>query len=162
MRWKVSACLLITLPCLTFGADYPTSQRIQISEPCPKIAKWLSQVLASGIHLQLLRYDADLGLLTFSITPTVALSKSEAHQYVDDSGKAKGVHAEQVVFTLRSLVATTLSFGDIQNSTADSCTIATAFKFADKYGAALPSNGKMESELLKSMQDRYAQHGLDY
>lgn len=162
MRWKVSACLLITLPCIAICADYPTGQRIQISEPCPKIAKWLSQGLASGIHPRLLKYDADLGLLTLSITPTVALSRSEARQYVEDSSKAKGVHALQVIFTLRSLVTGTLSFGDAQNSTAGSCTISTAFKFADKNGAALPSNGKMESELLKSLQDRCAQHGLDY
>ncbi|MEO8049440.1 MAG: hypothetical protein ABI833_03405 [Acidobacteriota bacterium] len=47
--------------------QYPASQRIQISEDCRLVAKWLTQGIAPGSHWQLLRYDSDLGVLIFKI-----------------------------------------------------------------------------------------------
>jgi hypothetical protein len=145
------------------GPQYVTSQRIQISESCPLVAKWLTQALVAGAHWQMLRYEPDLGILTFKVISSGNLKKADIRQYLTDgSDKAKNVHVDQLVFTLRSLVTSTLSFDDAQRSAADSCTIAAAFKFASKGGSALQSSGKMETELLQRLKDRYAEHGLDY
>jgi len=108
----------------------------------------------------MLRYEPDLGTLTFKIVSSPNLTKEQARFGVAD--KARNVHIAQVAFTLRSLVTSTLSFGDNQRPEGDSCTIAAAFKFAAKDGTPLTSSGKMEAELLKLLKDRYEEHGLDY
>jgi|GEM_PF-3001903 len=143
--------------------QYPTSQRIQISESCPLIAKWLTQMLSSGAHWQLLQYDPDLGILAFKVSSMDKLTKADVRQYlVEDSKKTENVHADGVVFTLRSLVASTLSFNGAQQPSGHSCAIAVAFKFIGKDGTALASSGRMETELLQRVTKRYTEHGLDY
>lgn len=142
------------------GGDYPTSQRIQISEPCQSVAKWITQGLLAGSHWQLLRYDPALGTLVFKILSPGNLSKAEIRNYLAEN--AKNAHGEQLVIVLRSLVTSTLTFEGTQRSTVDSCTIACAFKFAAKSGNVLQSNGRMESEFLQALQERYEKHGLDY
>ena len=92
-------------------------------------------------------------------------TKAETRQYIADA-KAKKVHAEQLVLTLRSLVGSILSFDDAQPVKADSCTLAAAFRFVGKGGTTgdntVLSNGGMEAEWLQRIKDRYVQHGLDY
>lgn len=139
-------------------AQYPTSQRIQLSESCPSVAKWLTQGFAPGAHWQMLSYEPELGTLSFNVLGMADLSKANTRQYVD--GKPKQVHIVGVIFTLRSLVTSTLSSGD-QTSSGDSCTIASAFKLMGKDGVAF-SNGGMEAMLLDTLQKRYAEHGFDY
>jgi hypothetical protein len=146
---------------LAFGQQYPTSQRIQISEPCPQIAKWLTQGLAAGAHWRLLSYEPELGTLSFKVIATGDLGKADTRQYLDDK-KAKHVHIDEVHFTLRSLVSSTLSFDDAPRSTGDSCTIATAIMYVAKDGSVPFSSGNGEAEILKRIQTRYAEHGLDY
>jgi hypothetical protein len=65
-------------------------------------------------------------------------------------------------FTLRSLVTSTLSFGNTPLSKDDSCTIAAAFKFVSKDATPWESSGKMEIEFLQTLKVRYTEHGLDY
>jgi hypothetical protein len=142
--------------------QYPTSQRIQISEPCPLVAKWLTQTLSAGPHWRMLRYEPEMGILSFKVISADTLSKAETRQYLTDySRKLKHVRVDGLVFTLRSLVTSTLSFDNTQHSKSDSCTIASAFKFVGKDGVAY-SNGKMETELLQRIKTTYIQHGLDY
>jgi putative heme iron utilization protein len=109
-------------------------------------------------------YQPELGLLTFKVISSGKLSRAESREYLaTEDSKAKNVHAERVEFTLRSLVASTLSFdGGQQQSTGGSCAVAAAFKFMDKNSAALLSSGKMETQLLDRLKTRYAEHGLDY
>jgi len=146
----------------SFRSDYPASQRIQIPEACSLVAKWLTQALTGGTHWQMLRYEPDLGVLTFKVVQMESLTKAEASRYIDGVSKVKNVHVDQAVFTLRSLVASSLSFDNAQHSTANTCTIAAAFKFVGKDGNALGSSGKMETDLLQTIKARYAEHGLDY
>jgi hypothetical protein len=141
--------------------QYPTSQRIQISEPCPAVVKWLAQGIVSGPNLQMQRYEPELGTLTFKALLKDNLSKAETIKYLEPT-KTKNVRADQLAFTFRSLVTSTLSFDNAPHSTGDSCAIAAAFKFVSKDGASVFSNGKMEVELLEKLKTRYAEHGLDY
>jgi hypothetical protein len=79
--------------------QYVTSKRIQLSEPCSLVAKWLSQALLAGPHWQLLGYEPDLGLLTFRVVASGNLSKADIRQYLrDDSKKARKIRTEQLVF----------------------------------------------------------------
>lgn len=146
---------------LAFGQQYATSQRIQISEPCPQIAKWLSQAFASGAHWQMLRYEPELGTMSFKVIASGDLGKADTRQYLDDK-KAKHVHIDEVHFTLRSLVSSTLSFDNAPRSTGNSCTIAVAIMYVAKDGSLPLSSGNGEAELLQRIQTRYAEHGLDY
>jgi hypothetical protein len=145
-----------------FTSEYPTRQRIQISEPCAVVGKWITQGLISGPRWHLLRSDLDLGLLIFAMTDS-EMSKAEAQNYISDlSKKDKGIRVEQVAFTLRSLVSSRLSFENGPSSSGESCTISAALKFSTKDGRPLLSNGIMEAELLQRFKQRYAAHGLDY
>jgi hypothetical protein len=109
------------------------------------------------------RYEPDLGILTFKIID-MNLTKSDLRsgQWIDYDPKARNVHAEELVVTLRSLVTSTLSFDNAKPSTADSCTIAAAFKFVGKEGRTFGCSGVAEKEVLQRVKDRYAEHGLDY
>lgn len=174
IRSRFAALAAVCVPAFAFGwsvseaqtqtePQYPTSQRVQIPEPCQLIAKWLTQALVAGPHWQMPRYDSGLGVLAFSVVSADRLTKAEIRRYVADvSKKDRSVHPGQLIFTLRSLVASTVSFDSGQSSVGDSCTIAAAFKFVNKSGDALPSTGAMEAELLQAIRDRYAEHGLDY
>ncbi len=157
----VSVVALFCLPTVAFGQQYPTSHRIQISEPCSQMAKWLTQVLASGGHWRMLRYDPELGTLNFKVLSSGRLSKADIRQYLDDK-KAKNVHIDEVHFTLRSLVSSTLSFDNAPASKGDSCTIAAAIMYVAKDGSVALSSGNGEAELLQRIQTRYSEHGLDY
>lgn len=157
---RTPAAHAVSTPTDSNTQSYPDRQRLQISEPCPLVAKWLAQGFAAGLHWQLVRYDSDLGTLIFKIVGVPDLTKEQANQWVE--GKSKHVHMEQVVFTLRSLVSSTLSFGDARQPEASACTIAPAFKYANKDGSPASSNGGMEALFLEVMKDRYAKRGLDY
>jgi hypothetical protein len=150
----------------SFEADpeYPTSSRIQISESCANVAKWITQSLTSGPHWELVGYQPDLGLLKFKVISMGKLNRAESREYLAaEDSRAKNVHAALLEFTLRSLVSSTLSFdGGQQQSTGGSCAVAAAFKFVDKNGTAVSSSGKMEMQLLDRLRTRYAEHGLDY
>ncbi len=75
----------------------------------------------------------------------------------------KTVNISGIVFTLRSLVGTSLSFdGSPAKSAANSCTISTAFKFVSKNGRILLSSGAAEKEMLELLKTRYAEHGVDF
>jgi hypothetical protein len=128
------------------GAQEPSyiqSERIQITESCPTVAKWLTQGLSASPHWQMLRYDEAFGLLSFRISAW-NLTKAEIHGDITRDSKARNAHAEEMVFTLRSLVSSALSFGPGQGSRVDSCTITGALKYADKEGRALYSSGVAE------------------
>ena len=154
------AVIALVAGCLD-AADYPTSERIQIPQPCSLVAKWLTQTLSSGQYWQMTRYEPDLGLLTFKIVG-LNLSKSQIHSNITPDSRAKNAHFEGVVFTLRSLVSTALSFDDGQKSVGDSCTVSSAFRYASKDGATLSSSGTAEKELLKTIKNSYARNGFDY
>ena len=110
-------------------------------------------------HWQFLAYDREVGLLSFRIADG-KLSKSEAKTFAEQT---KNVRADQIVFTLRSLVSSSLSFdGGESTKGAGSCTIAAAVKFVDGDQKPVPTKGVMERELLKALKQRYAAHGLDY
>jgi hypothetical protein len=161
IKYASAGFAMLCLPSLAFGQEYPTSHRIQISEPCPQIAKWLTQALAAGAHWRMLRYDRELGTLNFTVIDSGDLSKADIRQYLDDK-KAKHVHIDEVHFTLRSLVSSTLSFDNAPHSTGESCTIAAAIMYVAKNGSVALSSGNGEAELLQRIQTRYAEHGLDY
>jgi len=157
---RLMLMLVYTLACYAQQPDsYPTSGRIQISESCPQVAKWLTQAFIAGAHFRMPNYEAELGTLTFGVVDSPVLSKAEVVRYID--GRAKGVRIEGLAFTLRSLVSSTLSFDGANTSGGDSCTISSAFKFVGKNGVAF-SNGTMEKELLGKVQKLYKEHGLDY
>jgi hypothetical protein len=145
----------------TTWGEYPTSQRIQIPEPCPLVAKWLAQAFSAGSHWQMLSYAPDVGTLTFKVID-MALTKGDIRRYVIADKKTSNVHVDQVVVTLRSLVTSTLSFDNAHHSSADSCTIAFAFKLVSKDGTVFGSNGNLETEILQRLKARYAEKGLDY
>ena len=108
-------------------------------------------------------YSPELGTLTFAVNSSLGnLSKADLRRYVDAPGKAKNVRVNQVMFTLRSLVTSALSFEGAKPSSGESCTISAAIKFVAKDGKAAETNGKMEADLLKILKDRYVEHGLDY
>jgi hypothetical protein len=138
-------------------ADAQTVHRIQFSESCSSVAKWLTQAVAPEAHWEMLNYDPELGVLRFKVLQP-PFSKAEIYQYVQ--GKAKQVRAEGVVFTLGPLVTSTPAVGG-QSSNGDSCAIASAFQFAGKDGPAL-SNGRMEAELMNFLSNRQAEHGFEY
>lgn len=142
------------------GPQYSTSQRIQISEACPSVAKWLTQALIAGPHWQVARYDSELGTLTFNVVSIGNLTRSDIRQYTE--GGSGPVHLSQVVVTLRTLVTSTLSFDGAGRAAGESCAIASAFKFVGKNGNVLYSNGNMEIEFLQKIQKTYAERGLDY
>jgi hypothetical protein len=127
------------------------------------VAKWLTQGLIVGPHFQVVRYEPDLGILTFRVTDSGNLTKADVRQYIADvSTVDKRYYVSELVVTLRSLVTSTLSFDNAQPSVSSSCTIASAFKFVSKDGRVWESSGKMEAEFLQTLKDRYAEHGLDY
>jgi hypothetical protein len=142
--------------------QYATSTRIQISEPCSSVAKWLTQGLSAGPHWELIRYDAALGLLDFRVLASGNLNRTETKRYVE--GNAKNVHMDEVVFTLRLLVTSTLMFDNShdQDSAGGSCTLAAAIKFYDKNGTPVYSTGQFEKQILDTFRVRYSEHGLDY
>ena len=123
------------------------------------VAKWLTQLFVSGTHWEMPRYEPDLGILTFRAI-SLSLTTTEARSNI--AGRSKNAHVEQLVFTLRSLVTSTLYFDNTPHTSADSCTIAAAFKFAGKDGSPYASNGKSEIELLQTLKATYAKRGLDY
>lgn len=143
--------------------QYPTSQRIQISESCPTTAKWITQMLSSGTYIKLVSYEPELGILTFqhiSSEPDPVLP-GDVIDFVKKRDKT--VNISGFVFTLRSLVGTSLSFQDSPSKiTMSSCAISVTVKFVSKNGRILSSSGLAEKEMLDMLQKRYAEHGLDY
>lgn len=170
------ACLLVALSAICLaaapsGQDQPPSegstlgQRIQIPEPCASVAKWISQILASGSYLQFVSYQPDLGLLTYKTLFSASDPDPVSPMDVTDFNKKrdKTVNITGLVFTLRSLVSSTITFEDAPSKAATaSCTISAAFKYASKKGRILTSSGAAEKELLGTVMKRYAEHGLDY
>jgi hypothetical protein len=155
------SCLLAGLGSASAqNQPYPTEHRMQLSESCPLVAKWLSQGTVSGAHWQLEGYDQGLGILTFKVID-MSLTKADIRQLIDNP-KAKNVHIDEVVFTLRSLVSSSLSFDGGRPSPGDSCTIAMAIKFVGKDGQRFYSNGIGEAQMLQVFDARYKAHGLDY
>jgi hypothetical protein len=162
---SAAAVCLGFLSCAFGQADthYATSQRIQIPEPCPVVAKWITQMLIGGTYWEAPNYTPDLGILTFRIKRSIGnFSRADTRKYTDPTERAKNVHADQVVFTLRSLVGSTLTVEGAPPSASETCTIAAAVKFVTKESTAVTTNGKFESELLQAFTSRYAAHGLDY
>jgi TonB family protein len=144
-------------------SEYTTSQRIQIPEPCPLIAKWITQMLSSGSHLRLVSYEPELGLLTYQsvFSEPDPVLPADVTDFVKKRDKT--VNISGIVFTLRSLVSTSLSFeGSPAKSAANSCTISTAFKFVSKNSRILESSGMAEKEMLDLLKKRYAEHGVDF
>jgi hypothetical protein len=143
--------------------DYPTKYRVQISESCPIVAKWLTQGLVSGAHWQLAKYDKDLGILTFNVVALGNLSRSDVRAYVSDAGrKSKGVQMDRMTITLRSLVGSELLFSDVPSAKSESCTISAAARYIDRKGNTYNSSGTMERQFLEAIKVRYEGHGLDY
>jgi hypothetical protein len=157
----VAAIALVEFALGQSDPQYTTSQRIQITEPCSLVAKWLTQGLVAGPHWKFLRYEPDLGILSFQIIDSGDLSKADVRQYTSDA-KARKVHLDHLTVTLRSLVSSTLSFDGGQHAKADSCTVAAACGFANRDGTVVLSSGKMEAQTLEAINTRYAEHGLDY
>lgn len=142
---------------------FPAASRIQIPEPCPLVGKWLGQGLATGMRLDMLSYDANAGVLTFKVSD---MKLNRADPGVWYTGKfVKGARVERLVLTLRTLVSSSVSFAEAPPSAtvkASTCTIAGAFKIADKGGKPLASTGKMEEQMLQRIKEVYAEHGLGY
>jgi hypothetical protein len=107
-------------------------------------------------------WQPELGILAFGITLKDNLNKRDARRYLENGNTARHVHLDQLVVTLRSLVASSLSFDSSSATPGDSCAISAAFKFVDKDGKHWSTNGAFEAEFLRMLKDRYAMHGLDY
>jgi hypothetical protein len=157
----ILGCLFATLGSASAQSQrFPMDQRIQLSEPCASVAKWLTQGFAPAGHWQLRSYEQGLGLLTFKLLD-MPLSKADVRAYVDDP-KAKNVRGDQVAFTLRNLVSSSLSFDSAPASSGESCTIAAGIKFVGKDGQSFLSRGTAEAGILDAIDARYKAHGLDY
>jgi hypothetical protein len=138
--------------------------RLQIPEPCPVVAKWLGQILSSGVNLRLVSYEPDLGILTYATLFSVSDPDPVLPSDVTDFNKSKDktVNITGLILTLRSLVSSSLSFEDVPSQTATSCTISASLKFVSKKGRRLSSSGSAEGQLLEMLKKRYDEHGLDY
>jgi hypothetical protein len=145
------------------GIETRPSPRIQISETCPTTAKWIAQMLSSGTYIKFVSYEPELGILTFqhvSSEPDPVLP-ADVTDFVKK--KDKTVNISGMVFTLRSLVGTNLSFQDSPSKIPmSSCAISLTVKFVSKNGRILESSGFAEKELLDMFKKRYAEHALDY
>jgi hypothetical protein len=151
MTWRTLS-VVVLLPMLALAQTvpdyyYPTSQRIQISETCEKTARWLAQGMVPGHHWDLLRYEPKLGLVSFKIENSW-LSKDKARAF---TGLAKkNIRLDEVIFTLRTLVSSTVQFGNGAGESSGSCTIATAGKYVTKDGKAVNT--------AESLKDNYSMH----